>query len=193
MSLAGLSRSGSSLRRGLLTALLFAGTMAVGLPHAARALGEQAPAFSLRDINGVQVNLDDYQGKVVLLNFWATWCQPCQVEMPHLDKMDKDYKDQGFAVLSISTDDARSASMVKPLVKRNGFQFRVLLDKETSVVSQYNPAKELPYNVLMDREHRIVAVFKGYNPGDEVGMRAKVAEVLGGAAPVEAPAVAPAE
>ncbi len=146
----------------------------------ARAIGEQAPDFSLRDVDNRAVSLSDYAGKVVLLNFWATWCQPCQVEMPQLDKLQRELGDKGLVVLAISTDDARSASTVKPLVKRNGYTFRVLLDKETKVVSMYNPAKTLPYSVLVDREGRIAYVHMGYTPGDEVEIREKIEALLAG-------------
>ena len=118
----------------LLGALLLGGSASAGEP---------APDFSLRDINGKEVSLSSYKGKVVLVNFWATWCGPCKLEMPHLDKMDRDLEAKGFEVISISTDDARAASKVKPLIKRGGYGFTVLLDKDTSVVSQYNPAKTL--------------------------------------------------
>lgn len=136
--------------------------------------GEAAPGFSLRDINGKEVSLDSYKGKVVLVNFWATWCGPCKLEMPHLDKMDRELEEKGFEVISISTDDARASSKVKPLVKRGGYGFTVLLDKDTTVVSQYNPAKTLPYNVLIDRAGNIHKVYQGYNPGDEVELRNEV-------------------
>lgn len=136
--------------------------------------GEAAPGFSLRDINGKEVSLDSYKGKVVLVNFWATWCGPCKLEMPHLDKMDRELEEKGFEVISISTDDARASSKVKPLVKRGGYGFTVLLDKDTTVVSQYNPAKTLPYNVLIDRAGNIHKVYQGYNPGDEVELRKEV-------------------
>ena len=136
--------------------------------------GEAAPDFSLRDINGKEVSLSSHKGKVVLVNFWATWCGPCKLEMPHLDKMDRELESKGFEVISISTDDARAASKVKPLVKRGGYGFTVLLDKDTTVVSQYNPAKTLPYNVLIDRAGNIHKVYQGYNPGDEVELRRDV-------------------
>ena len=145
----------------------------------AHAAGEQAPEFTLRDINNKSVSLSDFKGKVVLVNFWATWCGPCKVEMPHLDKMDAELGERGFEVLSISTDDARAASMVKPFIKKNGYQFTVLLDKTTAVVSKYNPAKTLPYTAIIDREGRIAHVHMGYNPGDEVKMRAEVEALLG--------------
>ena len=153
------------------------GAMVTAHSPAAQA-ADVAPAFSLRDIDGKQVSLSDYLGKVVLINFWATWCGPCKLEMPHLDQMDKEFEAQGFEVLSISTDDVRGASKVKPLIKRGGYGFTVLLDKETTVVGQYNPAKTLPYNVLIDREGRISKVYQGYNPGDEVGMNKDVKALL---------------
>ncbi len=157
-------------------ALAVAGTLlTAGQAHA----GEPAPEFSLRDINGQEVALSSFKGKVVLVNFWATWCGPCKLEMPHLDKMDRDLESKGFEVISISTDDARAASKVKPLIKRGGYGFTVLLDKETKVVSQYNPAKTLPYNVLIDRSGNIHKVFQGYNPGDEVELRHEVEALLG--------------
>ena len=99
--------------------------------------------------------------------------------MPHLDKMDAELGERGFEVLSISTDDARAASMVKPFIKKNGYQFTVLLDKTTAVVSKYNPAKTLPYTAIIDREGMIAHVHMGCNPGDEVKMRAEVEALLG--------------
>lgn len=162
-----------------LTNGIFASLMVVFLGINTASAGEKAADFTLRSIDGKEVKLSDYLGKVVMVNFWATWCGPCKVEMPHLDKMDKDFEEKGFEVISISTDDARASSKVKPLIKRGGFGFVVLLDKDTSVVSQYNPAKTLPYNVLIDREGNISKVYQGYNPGDEKEMRHDVEQLLG--------------
>ena len=114
--------------------------------------GDKATDFSLRDIDGNQVTLSAYEGKVVLMSFWATWCGPCKEEMPHLQKLYDARKDDGFEVLSISTDDARSASKVKPYIKKNGYSFTVLLDKDSSVIGTYNPSKTLPYTVIVDRK-----------------------------------------
>lgn len=147
-------------------------------PVDAQAAGKAAADFSLRDLANTTQTLSQYKGKVVLLNFWATWCGPCQVEMPHLQKMYTDLGPKGFVVIGISTDDARSAAAVKPIVKSKGLTYPVLLDQQTTVVSQYNPAKTLPFNVLIDRDGNIASVFSGYNPGDEVKVRQAVEALL---------------
>ena len=157
------------LRLALLTTLL------VGVAEAA---GKPAPDFSLRDVNNAAQTLSQYKGKVVLLNFWATWCGPCQVEMPHLQAMYKELGPKGLVVLGISADSARDASKVKPLVMAKGLTYPVLLDPQTTVVAQYNPSKTLPYNVVVDRGGNIVSVHSGYNPGDEVTLKAELEKLL---------------
>lgn len=168
--------------RRLLTAAVLSLGLALSAAPVAHAAGEVMPDFTLRDLNNKEVKFSDFKGKVVVVSFWATWCQPCMVEMKHLEVMQKELKDSDFTVLSISTDDARSASMVKPIIKRNGYTFPVLLDKQTKVVSQLNPSKTLPYVVIVDKEGRIAATHMGYNPGDEVQLRAEVDALLAGSA-----------
>lgn len=167
-------------------ALILALTLALFASFPAYA-GDQAPAFTLRDINGKQVSLSDFSGQVVLISFWATWCTPCQAEMPHLQRFYDTYKDQGFTVLSVNTDDARSSSQVKPLIKSKGLTFPVLLDRETAVVAMFNPAKTLPYGVLLARDGSIAQVFQGYTPGEEVQVEEAIKAALGGE-PEPAPA-----
>lgn len=167
------------LRSMLAAGLLFAAPIAYA--------GDSATDFTLRDINGQSVTLSELKGKVVVMSFWATWCGPCKEEMPHLQKMYAAKKDSGFEVLSISTDDARSASQVKPYIKKNGYEFTVLLDKDSSVIGTYNPAKTLPYTVVVDRKGEIAKVAQGYNPGDEVELEELVDSLLeGGEEAVEA-------
>jgi len=152
------------------------------------ALAGPASEFTLRDINGRQVTLSDYQGQVILLSFWATWCGPCKEEMPHLQDLYTEHRDEGFVVLSISSDDARTASRVKPFIKKNRYDFPVLLDKESTVTGTYNPSKTLPFTVIIDRDFDVAEVHSGYNPGDEVKVRARVEELLRASAPGDAPA-----
>ncbi len=138
-----------------------------------------APDFSLRDLTNQTQTLSQYKGKVVLVNFWATWCGPCKVEMPHLEAMYEELGAKGFVVLGISADDARSSSAVKPTAISLGLKYPVLQDKDSAVVSQYNPSKTLPYNVVVDRAGNIANVFSGYNPGDEVKVKDAVVALLG--------------
>ncbi len=166
---------------------LFLALLTAGSAFAA----DKAPEFTLRDINGKQVSLTDFSDQVVLISFWATWCTPCQAEMPHLQRFYDTYQAQGFTVLSINTDDARSSSQVKPLVKSKGLTFPVLLDRETSVVAMYNPAKTLPYAVLLDKDGSIGKVFQGYTPGEEVHVEEAIKTALGLTEAAAEPAPAP--
>ncbi len=163
----------SVLARSALVALL-----SLGLPYVPAAYAGSATEFTLRDLEGVAVNLADHKGKVIVLSFWATWCGPCKEEMPHLQKLYTEKKDQGFVLLSITADDARTASRVKPYIASKGFNFPVLFDKESAVVGIYDPGKTLPWTVVIDRDFQVVDSHGGYDPGDEVKLAAKVTELL---------------
>ncbi len=157
-----------------LVALLMAGVAQAGAP---------ASDFTLRNIDGNEVSLSDFKGQVVVLSFWATWCGPCKEEMPHLEALYKEHKDQGLVVLSISSDDARTASQVKPFIKRSRYSFPVVLDKQSTVTGTYNPTKTLPFTVIIDRDFQQAYTHSGYNPGDEKELAKKVVELLAQPAP----------
>lgn len=142
---------------------------------------ETATDFTLRDINGKEMTLSSLKGKVVVMSFWATWCGPCKEEMPHLEAMYKELAAKGLVVLSISTDDARSASRVKPFIMKMGYTFPVLLDRESTVISTYNPSKTLPYTVVVDRDGGVARRTSGYNPGDETELKAFLTKLIDGA------------
>jgi peroxiredoxin len=154
--------------------------------------GDAAPDFKLRDMSGKEVSLSDYRGKVVLMNFWATWCQPCLVELPHLQEIYKELEKDGLVVLGISVDAPRDVSKVKPIVKTRGLEFPILLDKSSSVLSLYNPSQALPYNVLIDREGKVIWTKEAYAPGEEEVIKEKIVSALGlsDSAPTE-PTTAP--
>lgn len=168
----------SSLRTVLLSAVVALAAAAAPIFTADRAEAASAVDFSLSALDGSRHSLSEFKGKVVLLNFWATWCGPCQVEMPHLEAMHKELGPKGLVVLGISTDDAKLDATVKPNVKRLGLSYLILRDPQTTVVSQFNPAKTLPFNVLVDKAGQVAKVHAGYNPGDEVTLKAELVELL---------------
>ena len=137
-----------------------------------------APHFSLRNTKGKKVSLADYKGKVVLINFWATWCAPCIYELPHLEKIYKDLKGEGFVVLGINTDEARNISGIGPLAKKMDLTFPILIDRNRAVISAYNPSMVLPFSVIIDREGKIYAYFEGYYPGMENEVKKAIEETL---------------
>ena len=114
-----------------------------------------APNFSLKDSDGNAVNLADYRGKVVLVNFWATWCGPCEAEIPWFIEFEKKYKDQGFAVLGVSMDDDGWKS-VRPYVASHKINYRVMIGSEV-VSQQFGEIESLPTSFVLDREGRIAS------------------------------------
>jgi peroxiredoxin len=140
--------------------------------------GAHASDFTLRDVEGKQVHLSDYGGKVVLLDFWATWCVPCAAELPQLQKLYDARKNDGFVVLGIAMDGPESVAQVVPFARRYNLTFPTLLDEETRVVNVYNPKRVAPMTVLIDRRGIIARVRNGYNAGDEKLVADDVANLL---------------
>ncbi|HEX6765609.1 MAG TPA: TlpA disulfide reductase family protein [Polyangiaceae bacterium] len=140
----------------------------------------RAPDFELRSLDGNDVRLADHFGKdVVLIDFWATYCQPCLVALPHLDELYQKYKGQGFVVLGISIDEAALGSRVRVEATKLRLSFPVLLDTETKVVARYNPRSTAPYSVLVGRDGRILARREGYTVAERQALEAEVRSALG--------------
>jgi peroxiredoxin len=111
--------------------------------------GEHAAAFSVVTPEGGTLRLADLKGKVVFLNFWATWCEPCLEEMPAMERLSRAYRDRGLVVLAISAD-REGASVVKPFLKRHGLSFSVGLDPDQSVARLYR-VWALPSTFILGR------------------------------------------
>ena len=142
---------------------------------------ESASDFTLPSLSGGNISLSDYLGKkVILINFFATWCDPCMKEMPKLNAMQAELGDRGLQVISISVDDAKDHSKVKALIKRWKYAPVVLLDAETRVVNTYNPRKDMPWTMVIGKDKKIHHKKKGFTDGDEKKMRQWVEELLGG-------------
>jgi peroxiredoxin len=118
-----------------------------------------APEFTLKDANGSTVKLSDYHGKVVLLNFWATWCGPCQLEIPWFVEFEQQYKSKGFAVVGVSMDDD-GWTAVKPYLAEKKVNYRVLLGND-SVTQLYGGVDSLPTTFMIDRDGKIAAIHIG--------------------------------
>jgi len=118
-----------------------------------------APDFSLKDVNGKVVKLSDYKGKVVLLNFWATWCGPCKIEIPWFKEFETTYKNQGFAVLGVAMDDD-GWEAVKPYLTDKQVNYRVVVGNE-QVSQLYGDVESLPTTFVIDREGRIASMHIG--------------------------------
>jgi len=120
---------------------------------------KKAPDFALKDGDGRLVHLSDYRGKVVLLDFWATWCEPCKIEIPWFIDMQRKNKDRGFEVLGVAMDD-EGWEVVKPFVADLKMNYRVVVgDDATSQL--YGGVDALPTTFLIDREGKIAAVHVG--------------------------------
>ena len=111
-----------------------------------------APKFALTDISGQKLNLDDYKGKVVLLDFWATWCGPCRIEIPEFVELQKRYRDQGFAVVGISMDDGPEP--VREFYQQYKMNYPVAMG-DSKLAELYGGILGLPTSLLIGRDGRI--------------------------------------
>lgn len=121
-------------------------------------VGDAAPDFELVDMNGETHNLSEYKGQGVFLNFWGTWCKPCEREFPIIDKYYQEYKDEGIQVLAVNI--AESDFVVQDYIDRKGLSFPVLIDKNKSVMLAYN-IKPLPTTILVNPEGKIEKIITG--------------------------------
>ena len=121
--------------------------------------GDQAPDFRVLADDGRTVSLADYRGKVVLLDFWATWCGPCKLEIPWFEEFQRQHQGKGFAVIGVSMDD-EGWEVVKPFLTRLKVNYRVLIGNDQTA-QLYGGVDALPTTFLIDREGRIAAVHVG--------------------------------
>lgn len=132
---------------------------------------EKMPVISLKDLNGKTVKLEDFKGKVILLNFWATWCVPCRAEIPELIKWQKDYQDQGLQIIGI-TYPPTSKLKVRNFARQNKVNYPVLFGtKKTKEL--FDSGDVMPYSVVIDREGNVSARIEGIIFDDEFDEKIK--------------------
>lgn len=120
---------------------------------------EKAPEFTLSDLDGRAVHSSEFAGQVLLLNFWATWCPPCQAEIPALEALHREYESRGFRVLGISLDES-GPDEVKAFVRRFGMTYPVLMGND-EIVEAYGGIRGIPTTFLVARDGRIAKKFIG--------------------------------
>jgi len=136
-------------------------------------VGHLAPDFVLQTLDGREIRLSDYRGHVVFLNFWATWCGPCKIEMPAMEKLYREFRPKGFAVLAVSSD-PEGAAVTRPYRDALGLSFTIAHDPEMTVGHLYG-VRTLPITFLVGRDgvitHQIFGSREWGNAEARGGMR----------------------
>jgi peroxiredoxin len=159
-------------RRSLLGLVMLAAASAAGASVAPKAM---APDFTLRQIDGPNLRLGEQRGRVVMVNFWATWCGPCRVELPQLARLHDKYRGSGFLLLGVNIDEDPGAA--RALAGKLGLKFPVLLDTDKKVVGSYD-LNAMPATVLIDKDGRVRHLHRGYREGVEQTYEQQVRELL---------------
>lgn len=113
-------------------------------------IGQPAPGFTLQGLDGKEIDLADYKGKVVMVNFWASWCEPCRIEMPEIQKAHETYKDQGLMVIGVNLRE--NEITVDGFAQTYGLTFPIALDPDGKVAVNSYKVKPLPTTFFIDRE-----------------------------------------
>jgi peroxiredoxin len=157
-------------RRFLFTVVVLCAFLAAGCSYfspvkASGKGGKPAPEFALQDEHGKTVRLSDYKGKVVILDFWATWCGPCKIEIPWFIEMQRKYKDKGFTVIGVSMDEG-GWQEVRPFVEEMKMNYPVLIGNDDTAAA-FGGVDVLPTTLIIDKQGRIIATHQGLTSKDE--------------------------
>lgn len=138
--------------------------------------GERAPECAARLLdNGTALQLADYRGQVVYLDFWASWCAPCRESFPFMNDLDREFRDQGLRIIAVSVD--KSADDARRFLARYPPQFTIALDAAGACPAAYD-LEGMPSSYLIDRTGRFRAVHAGFRSGDKAELRRQVMEAL---------------
>lgn len=139
------------------------GAAIVSLLFALPAVGRDKdhPDLSLRDLSGAKHSIADYRGKVVVLNFWATWCGPCREELPMLDSVAKDYAARGVVFIEASLDDKKDGTEIRPFLAKQGIQLPVWVGADPGTLKKLGLGKIIPATLIVDRNGSAVSRLLG--------------------------------
>lgn len=148
--------------------------LSVGAAHAVDK-GSAAPEIALTTLSGKPVKLSALKGKVVLVDFWASWCGPCRESMPFLEKLSKNYKDKGLVVLGVNIDNDVAAA--KKFLKELPVSFQVVNDADKKVAKAYAPPT-MPSSYIIDKQGRVHVVHAGFKRADADKIEAEIKSLL---------------
>jgi peroxiredoxin len=139
--------------------------------------GQAAPDFTLQDLEGQTYTLSELKGKVVLLDFWASWCQPCLHAIPALNRLSSKFQEEDFLLLGINVDRSKSTNALKRFVEEYEISYPVLADKRGKVAGRYR-AFVLPLSYLIDKKGKIAERMVGYNLSLEEELEGRIDSLL---------------
>lgn len=157
------------------SAIALVAGMLVSASLAASDVSGPAPDFSLSSRGGDAVALSDFEGQVVMVNFWATWCGPCRQEMPHLEALYQRYGDLGFTLLGVNVEEDSSGA--DEFLSQTPVTFPILFDPQSEVSRMYDVIA-MPSTVLVDREGNMRFIHHGYKPGYENEYQSQIRALL---------------
>ncbi len=144
-------------------------------PFSTNSVGKKAIEFTLPDVSGGEVALQSFRGKVVLLNFWATWCGPCREELPELDRVQEKFRKRGLAVVAVTVDN--ELENVRSFLQKYDLKLQALWDRRKKVADAY-VVEKMPSSYLIDRNGVIRFVHRGYSPEELKRIEAEIENLL---------------
>lgn len=124
--------------------------------------GARAADFSLNDIDGNRISLSDFKGKVIVLNFFATWCPPCRAEIPDFIRLESEHGAEGLAIIGVSNE---RVSDVRGFAEMQGINYTLLVDPGQKAFGPYGPIRAIPTTFIIDRDFNVNKKYVGARPG----------------------------
>lgn len=155
-------------------ALLILGLVAAATA-AALDEGARAPELNARTLDGQRIRLADLRGKVVIVDFWASWCEPCREEMPVLERLYRRYGDRGLVVIGVSVD--RTERNARGFLRRTPVSFPIIHDGGHGIANRYSPPR-MPSSYIIDKRGIVRHIHEGFRSGDAAAMEREVRALL---------------